>query len=310
MYAARLVVLSQSVFVGNTARGVGAGGGAIDIDNVTNTSRINVVTSFCSFTSNSIGSIYTDSVPKVQGGAMRIVGGPGNILITNSMFTSNLIRNGLLFPDNGGTWNVLCDGGGAVYTSTTGSVALTQTSMMGNYVDGTMGFGGGLYTSNAATLTLTQCTFSNNTIASANYAYREDGVNDNDLQGSAGGAVSIYRVPKVSIVSSIFTYNYIGPVRSFGGVLSILSSTYVIMSNCNFTSNKVNSPSWGNGGAVMIAGNVPYTLSTVWVSNTIFSKNYLSTGSAGAFMCEACMLTLSSSTFTRKFLSMSSFLYM
>ena len=308
VYATRLVVLSQSVFVGNTAWGVGAGGGAIDIDNVTNTSRINVVTSFCSFTSNSIGSIYTASVPKVQGGAMRIVGGPGSILITNSIFTSNQIRNGKLFSQNGIT--VVCDGGGAVYTSTRGSVALTQTSMMGNYIGGTMGFGGGLYTINAATLSLTQCSFSNNTIASGNYAFRADGVGDNDLSGSAGGAVSIYRVSKVFIASSTFTYNYIGPGRSYGGALATLSSTYVMLSNCNFTSNKVISPNYGVGGAVMIAGNVPYTLSIVWVTNSIFSKNYLSNGAAGAFMCEACLLTLSSSTFTRKFLSISSFLYM
>ena len=165
------------------------------------------------------------------GGAIFLESG-GNVIITNSVFTSNRATGCVLTEQ--------CHGG-ALFIDGSGSVTITNTTFQNNTSGGE---GGVAVVFNATTLTLSQSELSNNSAANgyggALACYECDPISisttnfDNNRANSDGGSLYLYR-SSLTVHDSEFSYNRGNGVG--GSIASVNSRNSIDITNSRFIYN-------------------------------------------------------------------------
>ena len=316
------VVLSDSRMEGNQAVGGGAiylgGGATADVmgtafasNTATNGGAFFVNTSGVlttaagvtgtSFTKNSVtgsgGAVYAqNSTVKLgsgtklegnqaaKGGALYLLGGSDNsagLVLTDTTLTGNIATTygGAVYSSSSGTVDVTANGsifknnsaksGGALYLGGSGisNVSLTDTTFTGNHADS--GNGGAVYSAISAdsNLAIANASFENN---SANYG----GALFNNSGVTATG----------DIVFSGNTATYGGAIYNY--FTSSTSGSLAFNSGARFTGNKAS----GLGGAIYNTRAI--TLNPGAGQEIVFSGNTDSTGSNAIFMADGSSLNI------------------
>ena len=195
-------------------KGLGAGGGAIVIQNVAGSVPTLVLTNtkFLSNTSNGAGN---------RGGAILNNFNPNlNLLIQNSSFISNGLLTGNL-------------DGGAVYIATASSAIIQNSSFINNSA---IQSGGALYLS-GGNLTISNTTFTNNTVTASS--------------GNGGGALYNNSIGTINIYDSTFTNNTQQTSGQHGGAMYLSAGTTNIYTG-TFTNNRTTVGTTSNGGAIFV----------------------------------------------------------
>ena len=212
------------------------------------------------------GCTFNENTVTTQGGAICNEGttaAPGNVTITNSIFTGNVAKNGDAFA----TSNL----GGAISNTANCTMSVTDSTFTGNQAYR----GGAIY--NVGNLTITGTDESallkgnkasnwGGAVYTEGGTFNVDGYTFEENNATHGGAILMFTASTVK--NSTFTGNYV-TVDAGGAVYVNKEATF---ENCKFDSNTA----INHGGAIYKDGNVKLTL-TGNNENALFINNKAAT---------------------------------
>lgn len=221
----------------------------------------------------------------------------GSLTVTNITFHDNLNGNGGAIANSGASLTVIgctfteneCNsgsatglGGGAIYSSTSGTVAISNSTFTNNHETGGSG-GGGAIRNRTGTMNITDSTFSGNTcvdsvgggaiVNSATMTTTGCSVTGNFSPTDKGGVANGGVLTMTNCVVSGNTANDDGGGIGSSGTLNITGSTIA-----NNTANADNDTD-GMGGGLSVSGNL--TISNSTISGNMALGNATSAGNGG-----------------------------
>jgi PKD repeat protein len=221
-----------------------------------------------------------------------------------------VIRNVLLHGNSGSGIN-----GGAIYTKGGGSVFISDSSLIENWVSASSYNGGAIYNYGSTVEIEFSDILSNTSNQRGGAIYNEWGsisISNSTLRAnSAGSGGALYNSESMNLTESVFLYN---EATYYDGA-AVLNSGELLVEDCLFEGNNApggeggaitnygllavegstfnKNSSWQDGGAIH---NVKYTgFARVHITDSLFQEN--TSGSGGAITNEGGIITIDVSTF-------------